>query len=106
MDPPTDVAEGRRILGMVNQLSKFLLNLANITNPLRKLLQKESLWCWDIAQQQAFVNIQGSLSSLPVLSFYDPNRETVVAADSSSYELGAVLMQKVQGVLKPICFYA
>ena len=34
MDPPTDVARVKKILGMVNQLSKFLLNLANVSNPL------------------------------------------------------------------------
>ena len=39
-----------------------------------------------------------------MLSFYDPNQETVVAADSSFYGLGAVLMQKFNGVLKPTCF--
>ena len=38
------------------------------------------------------------------MSFYDPNQETVVAADSSSYGLGGVLMQKFNGVLKPICY--
>ena len=43
MNPPTDVAGVRRILGMVHQLSKFLPNLAEATNALRGLLQKNKL---------------------------------------------------------------
>ena len=39
-----------------------------------------------------------------MLSFYDPKQETVVAADSSSYGLGGLLMQKFNGFLKPICY--
>ena len=38
VDPPTDVAGVRRIF------SKFLPNLANVSNSLRELLQKKSLW--------------------------------------------------------------
>ena len=39
---PTNVSDIRRFLGMVNQLSKFSPNLANMTQPLRELLVKEN----------------------------------------------------------------
>ena len=32
MDPPTNVNDVRRLLGMINQLTKFLLNMANVTS--------------------------------------------------------------------------
>ena len=38
LKPPTNVSELRQFLGMVNQLSKFALNLADTTKPLRELL--------------------------------------------------------------------
>ena len=40
MRPPTSVGEVRRFLGMVNQLGKFVPNLADLTKPLRDLLSK------------------------------------------------------------------
>ena len=103
MDPPTDVSVVRRLLSMVNQLAKFLPNLCDNTGPLRELLLKNNAWCWRVAQQQAFGKIKTCLTNVPVLSFYDPKRETVVATDLSSYGLGAVLMQKIDE-LKPISY--
>ena len=104
MSAPTDVSGVRRLLGMVNQLAKFLPNLADMTSSLRELLFKKNSFCWSEMQQQAFVKIQNCLTTLPVLSHYNPNYKTVVASDSSSYGLGAVLMQMIDGKLKSICY--
>ena len=41
---PTNVGEVRRYLGMINHLSKFVPNLAEVTKPLRELLIKGNLW--------------------------------------------------------------
>ena len=45
------------------------------------------------------------LSSSPILAFYSPDRETVVAADASYFGVGGVLSQKqLDGSWKPIAF--
>ena len=41
MSPSTDVSKVTRFFEMVNQLSKFLPDFADITNVLRKLLSKK-----------------------------------------------------------------
>jgi len=46
MKPPTTVSELRRFMGMVNQLGKFTPNLAQLTQPLRELLGKNTTWVW------------------------------------------------------------
>ena len=103
--PPTCVSDVRRFLGLVNQMSKFIPNLAEITKPLRELLIKSKQWTWDRMQQSAFEAIKDRLTRSPVLAMFDPNLETVVAADASSFGLGAVLQQKQSdGEMKPVAY--
>jgi transposase InsO family protein len=101
---PTSVGEVRRFLGMVNQLSKFSPNLASHTQPLREL-EKDRTWIWEDAQRQAFEKVKQMLVASPILALFDPNLETILSADASSYGLGAVLLQKqVAGQLLPVAY--
>ena len=89
-----NVGDVRRFLGMANQLGHFTPNLAELSQPLHELLHKNRAWCWDSAQQQALDSIKKELSCPPVLALYNPNSETCVSADASSFGLGAVVCQK------------
>ena len=101
---PTDVSGVRRFLGLVNNLARFIPNLSTIIEPIRSLLRKDTLWCWDSAQSAAFEKVKEILTSPEVLVLYDSKRETCVSADSSSYGLGAVLLQKVEDVWRPVSY--
>ena len=102
---PTCVSDIRRFLGMVNQLSKFSPNLSDMTQPLRELLVKDRVWVWDEAERQTFSRVKNNLTASPILAHFDPNRETVLSADASSYGLGAVLLQKqTTGELQPVTY--
>ncbi|KAL1378982.1 hypothetical protein pipiens_015233 [Culex pipiens pipiens] len=60
---------------------------------LQRLLGMDVAWRWETDQQHAFESIKELLSTLPVLKFYDVNKENVLSVDCSSHSMGAVLMQ-------------
>ena len=67
MSAPRIVTEVRRFLGMINQLSKFSPHLANLTKPLRDLLNSKNQWCWGCDHGQAFETLKRALiSSVPL----------------------------------------
>ena len=55
MDPPNNISG---VLGMINQLAKFLPNAADVTNLLHKLLVKKNSFCWSVEQHKAFAKIR------------------------------------------------
>jgi len=104
MKPPTNISELRRFMGMVNQLGKFSQNLADLTQPLRQLLSRNSTWLWGPDQDRAFAEVKAALTKPTVLTLYNPLAPTKVCADASSYGLGAVLMQKSDSQWKPVAY--
>ena len=104
MQPPVNVPELRRFMGMVNQLGKFSQNLASLTQPLRELLSKKHTWLWGPNQQQAFTQVKDELTKPTTLALYDVQKESKVSADASAYGLGAVLLQKTDSDWKPVAY--
>ena len=93
---PKDVTELQRFNGMVNQLAKFLSDLAKLDEPLRQLLRKDQEWLWDEPQRQAFKEIKSKLSSTKVLAHYNPKVSSIIAAHGCQNGLGAVLLQRAK----------
>ena len=92
---------------MANQLGKFTPNLAQMTQPLRKLLSKSRTWTWGPAQSAAFNQVKEELSKPTTLALYDPEALTksfsgfilLLAGSSTTSE-----SQKVNDQWKPVAY--
>ena len=104
MEPPKSVSDLRRFLGMVNQMGRFSPNIAELTQPMRELLSTKRTWLWGPEQDKSFTKVKEELSKSPSLALYDPEAEVKISADASSFGLGAVLLQKVEGGWKPVAY--
>lgn len=104
MKPPTTVSELRRFMGMVNQLGKFTPRLAQLSQPLRELLNKDTTWVWGHSQRKSFSVVKEELSKPTTLALYNVEAPTRVSADASSYGLGAVLMQHTESTWRPVAY--
>ena len=98
MPKPTNVSGVRRIIGFVTYLSKFLLKLSDICEPLRKLTLKDSEFCWLDNHNNALEEIKRLVTAKPVLKYYDPKLQLVLQSDASETGLGATIMQKNQPI--------
>ena len=104
MLPPKDSHELRRFMGTVNQLGKFLPNLSDLKEPLRGLFSSKNAWYWGEAQTNGFNHVKDMLTRSPILAFTDAKLTTEVTADSSSYGIGAVIMQHYPERWKPVAY--
>ena len=71
MDKPTDVATVRRVMGMVNYLSKYLKNLTDLSEPLRQLTHKGVEFVWTATQDEAYRKLKEAVTSAPLLKYFD-----------------------------------
>ena len=93
MPEPSSKKELETILGMVNYLSRFAPNLAEVTSPLRELLQKDVEFHWEKHQAESFQKVKEIITAEPVLAFYDPKKPLTLQTDSSRSGIGATLLQ-------------
>ena len=75
IERPNDVAAVRRLVGLVNYLSKFLSKLSELCEPLRRLTHKDVEWSWSAVQEEAFQSIKHAVTSPPVLRYFNSAME-------------------------------
>ena len=91
--PPKNVSEVRSLLGMSQYCAKFIQDYASITEPLRRLTQKNAQFQWGKSQQEAFEKLKETLLSDPVMAYFDIAKHTTVTTDASPYGISAILSQ-------------
>jgi len=98
MPAPQDKRAVKRLLGTVQYLGKFVPQLSEVCEPLHRLTDKDTLWCWESSHQEAFDAVKKLISTAPTLRYYDVMEPVTVQCDASEHGLGAVLLQGGQPV--------
>jgi len=85
----------RSLVGCINWLRKDLPKAAKLLKPLTDLTAKKAsdIVKWGPAQESSMNDIKQILTSSPVLSIYDPQKEHVVQTDASFEYIGGTLLQ-------------
>ena len=65
----------------------------------RRLQKSDTVWAWEFKQQAAFEKTKTALTTLPVLAYFDKDKDHIIQTDASKTGLGAVLLQEGQPVV-------
>ena len=100
MPPPCSKKEVQSFIGMINYLTEFLLRLTKLSEPIRELIKEKVPFNWGPEHQESFAMLMKELVRAPVLTYYNPQKETILQTDARTKGLGACLLQDE----KPIYF--
>ena len=101
---PSSVGEVKSFLGMVTYYSRFVPNFSSVLSPLYDLLKKNAKFRWSDTEASAFNAVKAELSESNFLANFDGNSQVLVEVDASPVGVGCVLMQKFNGIEKPVYF--
>lgn len=101
---PENASEVRSFLGLVSYSSRFIPDFATVAEPLRRLIRKDTTFVFGEEQRKSFSELKAALAKAGTLAYFDKDAPTRVIADASPVGLGAVLVQRQQGEMVPICY--
>ena len=90
---PQNASETSSFRGLVSHCGWFILDLATISEPLRRLTKAGTPFAFGREQKEAFEELKRRLSSAETLGYFEKDAPTQVVADASLVGLGAVPTQ-------------
>ena len=102
---PENVKQLESFIGKLNYYGKFLPSFSTICAPLNRLRKQDVEWDWSADCDQAFSQLKVMLAQKTRLVHCDPTKPITLAADASSYGIGAAISQCApDGTEEPIAF--
>ncbi|KAK4315872.1 hypothetical protein Pmani_012923 [Petrolisthes manimaculis] len=89
---PSNKAELRSFLYLINYYAKFLPNLGSVLSPLYHLTKNDVGWMWGNAEQEVFRRAGDLISTSQVLVHYNPDLPLLLVCDASPRGLASPTM--------------
>jgi len=104
---PRNKFEVQRFIGLCAYFRKFIEGFSIIAKPLYQLMRKDNEFKFGKMELEAYEKLKKMLVDAPILSIYDPRKETELHCDASSVGYGAVLLQRSSDKkLHPIFYFS
>ncbi len=97
LQPPTNLKELRRFLGMTGYYRPLIPAYARLALPLHDLQKKDVKWKWTNREHKAFEGLKNALCSDTVMAYPRVNDPYILYTDACGYSLGGILCQKDEG---------
>jgi hypothetical protein len=88
---PSNQAELRSLIGMVNYYGRLIKNLSAIISPLYELMSQSVKWVWSKDCQRTFEIVKKDITSDRNLVHFDNNLPNFFSCNSSEYSIGAMI---------------
>ena len=99
---PRAASEVRSFLGLLNFVGRFLPDMSTVSAPLRDLTKAKTPWKWTSVEQEAFEELKKRIAQHSTLAYFCASAETRLVVDASPVGLGAVLLQRRDGMFRPV----
>ena len=87
---PTNKTEMSSFLGMCNYLAPFIPHLSDVTEPLRQLIKKATIFTWNESYDRAFRRAKLCVANAVTLRYFDPDKSITIECDASRAGIGGV----------------
>ena len=104
MPTPKNISELQHLLGMMNQFGNFSPHIAEITKPIKGASEFKKLLVMGSKHDEAFLRLKKEVTKPSTLAHYNPQCKVKISADTSSFGLGAALLQKENSEWRPVAF--
>ena len=91
---------------MAGYYRKFIPHFVHISAALSDLLKKGTQFVWTAEAERAFLDLKSRLATQPILRPPDFSVPLSLAVYASDVAVGAVLLQDVDGIERPICYFS
>ena len=103
---PTTPKEVCSFIGLCSYYRRFVKNFAKIASPLNQLLKKDSKFKWTEECEQSFNQLKERLTSTPILSYPDMEKQFILTSDTCGSGIACTLSQvKEDNLEHPIAYY-
>ena len=103
---PETTKQLRSFLGAIGYFRDFIPSFAQLAVPLYDLTKKKSKFTWNEVANSAWETLKSVLSSDLILAPPNPNQRFYIATDATQTVIAAVLLQRRNGILKPIEYFS